>query len=91
MINKKNKKAAAIKYTKENLDTPVISAFGNDKFAEEIINQAKKNKIDIVENKEFFEFENLFSIGSEIPIEVYKIVANIIAQIINTNKVSNNG
>ena len=86
MFNKKTKKAAAIKYLKENLDTPVIAALGNDKIAEKIIEEAKKSNIEIIENKVFFEFENMFSIGQEIPIEVYQIVANIIAQIINTNK-----
>lgn len=90
MLNKKIKKAAAIKYLKEDLETPVIAAFGNDKIAEKIIEEAKKNSIEIVENRDFFEFESIFTVGKEIPIEVYKIVANIIAQIIKTNKANNN-
>lgn len=91
MFYKKNKKAAAIKYLKEKLKTPVIAALGNDSFAEKIIEEAKKNSIEIIENKDFFEFEDIFRIGKEIPFEVYEIVANIIAQIINTNNVKNNG
>lgn len=88
MFYKKNKKAAAIKYLKEKLKTPVIAALGNDSFAEKIIEEAKKNSIEIVKNKDFFEFEDLFKIGKEIPFEVYEIAANIIAQIVNTNKVN---
>ena len=90
MFNKKSKKAAAIKYLKENLETPVIAALGSDKLAEKIIEEAKMNSIEIVENKHFFEFEDIFQIGKEIPYEVYKIVANIITQILNTNKGNNN-
>ena len=90
MFTKKNKKAAAIKYLKEDLETPVIAAYGNNIIAEKIIEEAQKNNIEIIENKDFFKFEDMFSIGKEIPVEVYKIVANIIAQIINTNKGNNN-
>ncbi|MBN2544663.1 MAG: EscU/YscU/HrcU family type III secretion system export apparatus switch protein [Spirochaetes bacterium] len=84
MINKK--KAASIKYLKEKLDVPVISAYGVDEFAEKIINEAVKNGIEIVKNEEFFKHEKLFDIDAEIPEEVYKIVADIIACIIKTNK-----
>ncbi len=91
MFYKKNKKAAAIKYLKEKLKTPIIAALGTDNFAEKIIEEAKKNSIEIIENKDFFNFEDMFKIGKEIPFEVYEIVAKIISQIINTNKMNNNG
>ncbi len=87
---KKKKKAAAIKYLKENLETPVIAALGSDKLAEKIIEQAKINNIEIIENKNFFDYEDFFRVGHEIPFEVYKIVANIITNIIKTNKVNYN-
>jgi flagellar biosynthesis protein len=83
---KKNKlKAALIKYSKEDLVTPVISGYGTGELAKQIIEQAKKNNIKIVENKAFFEFESLFKVGQEIPYEVYKIVARILSCILNTN------
>jgi flagellar biosynthesis protein len=80
------KKAASIKYLKENIDIPIISALGYDKFAEQIIDEAKKNGIKIIENKDFFLFDKLFMPGEEIPEEVYKIVVDILVMILKTNK-----
>jgi len=80
------KKAAAVKYLKEKLDVPVIAAYGTDEFAAKIIKEAMKNGIEIVCNEDFFKYEKLFSINAEIPGDVYKIVADIIACIIKTNK-----
>lgn len=80
------KKAAAVKYLKEKLDVPVIAAYGTDEFADKMIKEAEKNGIEIVSNENFFKYEKLFSVDCEIPEEVYKIVADIIACIIKTNK-----
>lgn len=90
MLFKNKKKAAAIKYFKDNLNTPVIAALGNDDFAEKIIEEARQNGIDIIENSDFFKFENLFKIDREIPVEVYKIVANILVNIFKTNEAAKN-
>lgn len=84
-FKKKKLKAAAIKYSNEKLDTPVISAIGNGEFAREIIRLAKENSINIMKNENFFDFENLFEVGKEIPFEVYKIVADILVEIMKTN------
>ncbi|MCK4798506.1 MAG: EscU/YscU/HrcU family type III secretion system export apparatus switch protein [Spirochaetes bacterium] len=86
---KKEIKAAAIKYSKEDLEIPVISALGSGEIAIKIIEEAKKNGIDIVKNSDFFKFEDLFKSGNEIPIDVYKIVVDILSYIINTNKGDN--
>jgi type III secretion system FlhB-like substrate exporter len=88
VLNKKRKekKASAIKYFKENLDIPVIAAYGKGAFAEEIIKKAVENGIKVVENKDFFQFDNLFKSGEKIPEEIYKIVAEILAAILETNK-----
>ena len=83
---KKQIKAAAIKYKKENLDVPVISALGSGEFARKIIDDALKNGIEIMADENFFEFEQLFVPGKEIPPDVYQIVAKILSYIINTNK-----
>lgn len=83
------KKAAALKYSKENLKVPVLAAHGSGDIANKIIEIARINNIEIVENGEFFDFEELYEIGSEIPQDVYKIVAEILAYIINTNKEDN--
>jgi type III secretion system FlhB-like substrate exporter len=86
MLNKKRLKAAALKYKKENLDVPVIASLGTGDFAVKIINEAVKNGIKIVQDKDFFKFEDLFIPGKEIPNEVYKIVIQILTSVLNTNK-----
>jgi flagellar biosynthesis protein len=86
MKNKKRLKAAAIKYTKEDLDVPVISAYGSGETALRILEEAKKFNIEIVEDGSFFDFEKMFVIGKEIPQDVYRIVAEILAYILRTNK-----
>lgn len=86
ILKKITKKAAAIKYLKERLDVPILSAYGENSFAEKIINKAIENGIEIVQDESFFKYEQLFSVNSNIPEEVYMIVAEIIANIIKTNK-----
>jgi flagellar biosynthesis protein len=81
------KKAAAIKYLKENLDVPVISALGYGDLADKIIKEAKDNGIKIIENKYFFNFEDLFQLNENIPEEVYKIVIDILVFIMKTNDI----
>jgi len=87
MHNKKlkEKKASAVKYFKENLDVPVISAYGKGKFAEDIIKKAIENGIKVVENRDFFQFDSLFKVGEKIPQEIYRIVAEILAAILDSN------
>lgn len=85
MMKKKDKKAAVIKYFNEQLDVPVISALGAGDFAEKIIKKALENNIKIVENNDFFKFEQLLTVGNEIPGDVYSIVANILSCILKTN------
>lgn len=84
-MKKRIKKAAALKYEKEKLDVPVIAAIGSGDFAEKIINEALKNGIKIVNDDNFFKFEELLIAGNEIPLETYRIVIKILTEIINTN------
>ena len=80
------KKAAALKYFKEDLDTPVISALGAGDLAQKIIAEAKINGIEIVQSDEFFQYQDLFALDHEIPEEVYKIVVEILTFMIQSNK-----
>ena len=72
-MKKRNiKKAAALKYKKERLKTPVIAAIGSGEIAKKIIDAAQKNGITIVEDRSFFNYEDLFYPGSEIPFDTTK-------------------
>ena len=68
------KKAASITYLKKNYSIPIISSIGEGQFAKEIIEIAKQNGIKVVEDKNFFNYENLFKVGKPIPEGVYELV-----------------
>ena len=82
MTMKNRKKAAALTYLKKELDIPVISAMGENEFAEKIIAKAAENGVKIVENEDFFLFADKFRVGQEIPQEIYTIVVGILTEII---------
>lgn len=80
--SKSNKKeirqAAALSYDYSNSDAPKIVALGNGETAEKIIETAKENNIPIYEDKSLAKVLNTFSLGDEIPTELYGIVAEIL-------------
>lgn len=82
----KKKKAASITYFKENLDVPVISSFGEGLTAEKIIRCARENGVTIIKQEDFFAFEELFTLGGQIPGEMYELVASLLAGLLKTNK-----
>jgi len=73
------KKAVAIKYTIRKDSVPEVIAKGKGFIAEKIIEIAKENNIEIIENTELVETLININIGEEIPYEVYQVVAEILA------------
>ena len=72
--------AIAIRYDTDLDKVPVIVAKGQDYLANKIKERAREFKIPIMENKElartmYYEVE----VGQEVPIELYKAVAEILA------------
>lgn len=77
---RERKKAAALKY-EMNSDAPIVTAAGVGKIAEKIIEEAEKNNVPTVENKELAELLSNVQSGQEIPEDVYDVVANILAYV----------
>ncbi|MDD3839693.1 MAG: flagellar biosynthesis protein FlhB [Clostridia bacterium] len=74
--------AVALKYDPESYTAPVVVAKGKDNIARKIKEVAKSNNVSIIENKMLArELYNTVEIGSEIPPELYKAVAEILAYI----------
>lgn len=74
--------AVALKYDRENSGAPVVVAKGAGHIAEKIKEIARKHGIPVVENKPIA--RNLFryvEIGAEIPVTLYKAVAEILAYV----------
>lgn len=77
--SKKRQSAAAIKYDAQINSAPVIKAKGKGSIAEKIIQIAKENNIPIREDPELVELLIQLDIEQEIPPELYKVVAEILA------------
>ncbi len=71
------KKAAAIRYAKDDT-VPKVTAIGKGIIAEKIINTAKKNNIPLFKDDSLVDTLSILEPGSEIPPELYEIVAEIL-------------
>jgi flagellar biosynthesis protein len=85
-MKNKQKKSAAIKYEQGKDRAPKLVAKGKGKLAERIIDLANEHGIPIKEDKELVEFLSALDLYQEIPPELYKAVAEILAFIYSLNK-----
>ena len=74
--------AVAIQYDKEKYDAPIVVAKGADYLAQKIKDVARENEVEIVENKPLARmlYHNV-EIGSQIPPELYQMVAEVLAYV----------
>ncbi len=77
-MNKKIKKAAALKYDPNQNNAPIISAVGLGIVAEKIVETAQKNEVPVVEDSSVAEVLSSFSVGDTIPEQLYEIVAQVL-------------
>jgi len=78
-MNNKVDKAAALKYNRGDASAPKMIAKGRGKIAEKIVEIAKAHNIPIKEDKDLVEFLSTLDLYQEIPQELYKAVAEILA------------
>ncbi|MDA8170757.1 MAG: EscU/YscU/HrcU family type III secretion system export apparatus switch protein [Nitrospiraceae bacterium] len=74
----KMKKAAALRYKKEEDPAPVLVAKGQGKMAEKIIQLAREHGIPLKEDTKVVELLSALDVNQEIPPELYKAVAEIL-------------
>ncbi|MCD5415408.1 MAG: EscU/YscU/HrcU family type III secretion system export apparatus switch protein [Clostridiales bacterium] len=74
----KDKKAIALEYNSEEQDVPQITASGRGVVAERIIETAVNSNVEIYKNEELVKELIQFKVGTEIPKELYEIVAQIL-------------
>lgn len=72
------KKASALSYDPEKDGAPRVVASGKGVIAEKIIEKAKEAKIPVVEDEHLAESLSFISLGSEIPAELYDVVAEVL-------------
>jgi len=87
MATKDRKKAAALKY-ELNYDAPIVTAAGVGYIADKIIQEAEKNSVPVVQNKELADLLMNVDVGSNIPEELYNAVAEVIAYIMDIDRLA---
>ncbi len=78
-LAKEKRTAIALRYDIEKDIAPVILAAGRGEFAEEILKVAEDNKIPFYEDKGLADLLLKLEVDTEIPQELYVIIAEILA------------
>lgn len=87
MSKNDRRKAAALKY-ELNYDAPMVTAAGMGYVADKIIEEAENNEVPVVYNKELAELLTNVDVGSYIPQELYSAVAEVIAYIMDIDRMA---
>jgi flagellar biosynthesis protein len=80
--------ATALQYDPEKEGAPRVVASGQRKVAEKIIAEAKKHNITIYEDTALTSALANVNLGEEIPMELYHVVAEVLAYIYRVSKMA---
>ncbi|MCA3243866.1 MAG: EscU/YscU/HrcU family type III secretion system export apparatus switch protein [Alphaproteobacteria bacterium] len=83
-------KAAALQYNQEKAAAPKLTAKGSGAVAEKIIAVAQAHGIPLHRDADLLEVLERVEIDTEIPLEVYAVVAEIFAYLYRTNQAKAN-
>ena len=78
--------AAAIKYDSAGDSAPKVTASGRGIIAEKIIAIAQDNGIPIKNDPDLVQILSKLKVGAEIPVELYRAVAEILAFVYSLNE-----
>ena len=81
----KSPKAVALKYDQKSDNAPRIVAKGRGEIAEKIIAVAKENNVPLYEDKNLTQILEALDLETEIPAELYRAVAEVLAFIYRLN------
>ena len=79
-------KAAALQYDKTKSAAPRLTAKGRGLVADKIIAMAEENNIPLYQDRDLIEILEKTELDTEIPLEVYAVVAEIFAFIYKVNQ-----
>lgn len=77
--NHRIKKASALSYTPGEGSAPKVIASGKGEIAQKIIEKAKEARVPVYEDEHLAESLSHIALGSEIPSELYEVVAEVLA------------
>jgi len=78
--------AATIKYDGRRDDAPRVTAQGRGLIAQKIIEIAAENGIPIKNDPDLIQVLSKLNVGAEIPVELYRAVAEILAFVYSLNE-----
>ncbi len=81
----KSPKAVALKYDDKKNKAPRVIAKGRGEIAEKIIEVAKAHNVPLVEDKNLVQLLEALELETEIPPELYRAVAEVLAFIYRLN------
>lgn len=84
--NIKDKQAVALRYDVEKDTAPRVIAKGKGHVAEHILETAQKNTIPVYQNKTLVNMLMALDIDREIPPELYKAIAEVMAYVYKMDK-----
>ncbi len=84
-MKRKKAKAVALKYETEKDSAPRVVAKGRDLIAEKIIETARAHSVPLYEDKNLVQVLEALDIDTEIPPELYRAVAEVLAFIYRLN------
>ena len=82
---KKKKKAVALKYEMDKDAAPRVVAKGKDFIAEKIIETARAHNVPLYEDKNLVQVLEALDLDTQIPPELYRAVAEVLAFIYRLN------
>ncbi|BAH08238.1 EscU/YscU/HrcU family type III secretion system export apparatus switch protein [Clostridium kluyveri] len=87
---KNRKKAVALKY-EPTYEAPMVTAAGIGQIADNILNKARESNVPIVYDRELTNLLSNVDVGDSIPVELYDVVAKVIAYVIDIDENINRG
>ena len=82
----KKQTAVALKYNREKDQAPRVTAKGEGKTAQKIIELAESHEIPIKKDEDLVELLSKVELDKEVPAEMYKAVAEVFSFIYNVTK-----
>jgi flagellar biosynthesis protein len=86
MSEKKTKRAAVLRYDPERDGAPVLAAYGEGYVAERLLERAEEYGVPTVADEPLAVLLSQLDVGSEIPPELYDLVAKILVFVAEMDK-----
>ncbi|MDA8137704.1 MAG: EscU/YscU/HrcU family type III secretion system export apparatus switch protein [Desulfobacteraceae bacterium] len=86
MTEKTTKKAAALRYDRQQSGAPQLVAKGRGKVAERIMALAKEHHVPMVEDRNLVQMLEALDLNTEIPPELYQAVAEVLVFVYRLNQ-----